>query len=60
MIMGDAADDARDTEEMWEELQWQHKSNMCDVDCPYCNPDFEPLFEHQVLHGHYNEDEYDR
>lgn len=47
-IMGDAADDARDAEEFWADLQTQHEMGKCDVnDCPYCNPDFEPLFEHQ-------------
>ena len=48
--MGDAADDARDTEEMWEELKDIHRSKLCDpFDCPYCNDEFEPLFNFQVF-----------
>ena len=46
--MGTAADDARDTEEFWEELKWLHNRGECDLDCPYCNDDFEPLFSFQV------------
>ena len=49
--MGDGADDARDTEELWEELKWDHKNGFCSKDdnCPYCNKDFDPLFAFQVL-----------
>ncbi len=45
--MGDAADDLRDTEEQWEHLKRLHRWGECDDDCPYCNPDFEPLFSFQ-------------
>ena len=47
--MGDAADDARDTEEMWEELKDLHRNGICDNDCPYCSDEFYPLFDFQVL-----------
>ena len=49
--MGDAADDARDTEEMWANLRWAHKNKQCGLydDCPYCDEDFEPLFAFQRL-----------
>jgi hypothetical protein len=47
--MGTAADDARDMEEFWEDLWYQHKAENCGgpEDCPFCNPDFEPLFTFQ-------------
>jgi hypothetical protein len=48
--MGDGADDARRTEELWEDLQMRHHAKVCDPDdCPYCDPDFKPFFTHQVL-----------
>jgi len=47
--MGDAADDARDTEEMWNDLKEAHTMKACEEDCPYCNPDFKPLFGYQSL-----------
>ena len=49
--MGDAADDARDEEELWEEMRWDHKPGRClgSPDCPFCNSDFEPLFTFQEL-----------
>ena len=46
--MGDAADDARDTEEFWEELKYNHNNGGCAPDCPYCDEEFEPLFGFQV------------
>ena len=42
-----AADNARDTEKLWKELQYLHDIGQCDSDCPYCNEDFEPLFQFQ-------------
>ena len=45
--MGDAADDARDTEEMWDEMRDMHVAGTCDADCPFCDPDFEPFFQFQ-------------
>lgn len=48
--MGTAADDTRDIEEMWEELKLDHMLGICTpYDCPYCDPDFEPLFAFQDL-----------
>jgi len=38
--MGDAGDDARDTEEFRQELECLHDSGDCDFDCPYCNKDY--------------------
>ena len=49
MIMGDAADDARETEENWLMVKFAHMAARCEPDCPYCNPDFEPLFAFQKL-----------
>lgn len=48
--MGDHADDARDEEERWQELWWDHKHKKClgDPDCPFCNPEFVPLFNFQA------------
>ena len=48
--MGDAADDARDTDELWDELWQDHKWNRCggSEDCPFCNHNFVPLFEFQA------------
>jgi hypothetical protein len=45
--MGDGAEDARHTEELWEELWHAHDAGMCDDDCPFCDPEFEPLFSFQ-------------
>lgn len=47
--MGMHADDARDEEEMWEEMWWEHKNKMCSgtPDCPFCDPDFIPFFTFQ-------------
>jgi len=53
--MGDGADDARATEEMWQELRDAHNAGVCGGydpvygSCPYCNPEFEPMFEHEEL-----------
>jgi hypothetical protein len=49
--MGDAADDARDTEEMWHDMKIAHKAGTCEgnPECPYCDPDFKPFFAYQVL-----------
>ena len=47
--MGDAADDARETEENWLMVKFAHMAARCEPDCPYCNPDFEPLFAFQKL-----------
>ena len=47
--MGDGADDCRATEEMWEELRWEHKQGCCNDDCSYCDPDFKPLFQHEAF-----------
>ena len=51
VTMGDAADDARDTEELWDELWQDHEWLWCGPDCPYCDPDFEPLSEFQATRG---------
>lgn len=48
-VMGDAADDLRDTEETWEEMKQEHRNGVCLPDCPYCNPGFEPLFGFRVI-----------
>ena len=50
--MGDAADDARDTEELWDAMRANHTANQalgvpCSDDCPFCDPEFEPLFHFQ-------------
>ena len=34
-MMTDAADDAREREEYWEDLKIFHDVGMCDWDCPY-------------------------
>ena len=48
--MGDAADDARNQEEDWHDMKMEHKYGMCNTyTCPYCNPDFVPLFGFQHL-----------
>jgi hypothetical protein len=43
--MGDAADDARDTEEMWHDMKIAHKAGTCEgnPECPYCDPDFKKI-----------------
>jgi hypothetical protein len=48
--MGDHADDAMEEEERWQELWWDHKSGRCKRSdyCPFCDPDFIPLFKHQA------------
>jgi hypothetical protein len=48
--MGDHADDAMEEEEHWH-CQWLvHKSGRCKKlgYCPFCDPDFVPLFKHQA------------
>ncbi len=45
--MTDATDDTRDTEEFWTDLTTRHEMGHCVEDCPFCNPDLEPLFEHE-------------
>ena len=45
--MGDFAEDARDIEEEWEMTRALHKQGRCGPDCPFCDPDFEPLFTFQ-------------
>jgi len=45
--MGDAAEDARDTEEMWDDLRYSHKIKTCDDDCPFCSPEFKSLWAFQ-------------
>lgn len=46
--MTDAVDDAIEQEEYWADLKRAHNAGHCDPkDCPFCDPDFEPLFEFQ-------------
>jgi len=46
--MGDAADDARDQEEAWDDMRERHSTGKCFKDeCPFCDDDFEPLFTFQ-------------
>lgn len=50
--MGIHADDARDQEEDLVDMRAAHKSGLCkSFDyCPFCDPDFVPLFTFQALH----------
>ena len=47
--MGIHAEDARDEEERWDEMRALHQNNMCKESeyCPFCDPDFVPLFTYQ-------------
>jgi len=45
--VGTAAEDARDQEEEYDTLRYLHKIGKCEPDCPFCDPDFEPLFAFQ-------------
>ena len=45
--MSEATDDTKDIEELWEELRYLHNTGECDLDCPYCNDEFKPIFLYQ-------------
>ena len=57
-MMGDAADDAMEMEENWQYLKYLHVTKRCDPDCPYCDPDFEPLFGFQALPWEFLDEEH--
>uniref|UniRef100_A0A6H2A0C4 Uncharacterized protein n=1 Tax=viral metagenome TaxID=1070528 RepID=A0A6H2A0C4_9ZZZZ len=46
--MNDGADEARDEEEFWEGLKRAHNIKKCEPGCPYCDEEFEPLFNFQI------------
>ena len=56
--MGDTADDAMEMEENWQYLKYLHITKRCDPDCPYCDPDFEPLFGFQALPWEFLDEEH--
>lgn len=45
--MSDATDDAVEKEEEFDMLRALHKMGKCDSGCPFCDPEFEPLFTFQ-------------